>query len=217
MQASKRKETLAAYTFLAPGFLLFALVVLYPIARAFQISLYHWSIVPGTASQYIGLGNYGHALHDPIFWRALANTGAYMAFTVPAQIVLGMAVAVLLDARMPARGLFRTLYYLPVVTSWVVVSLLFRYMFITDGGLVNFVLHDKLHLVGHNIDWLVAPLVGARRDQHPRHLEGDRLVDGDLPRRAADRAARAEGSRRRRRREGVGAVPRRLAARRSCR
>ena len=84
VQASKRKETLAAYTFLAPGFLLFSLVVLYPIARAFQISLYHWSIVPGTASQYIGLGNYGHALHDPIFWRALANTGAYMVFTVPA-------------------------------------------------------------------------------------------------------------------------------------
>ena len=46
------------------------------------------------------------------------------------------------------------MYYLPVITSWVVVSLLFRYMFITDGGLINFILHDKLHLVGHNIDWL---------------------------------------------------------------
>jgi multiple sugar transport system permease protein len=154
VQASKRKETLAAYAFLAPGFVLFAIVVLYPIARALQISLYHWSIVPGTTSDFIGLGNYGHALHDPVFWRALENTAFYMAVTVPAQIVLGMAIAVLLDARMPARGFFRTLYYLPVVTSWVVVSLLFRYMFITDGGLVNYVLHDKLHLIGHNIDWL---------------------------------------------------------------
>ena len=107
MKASKRKETLAAYTFLAPGFLIFGLVILYPIVRAFQISLYHWSIVPGTTSQYIGLGNYGHAIHDPIFWRALANTGFYMAVTVPAQIVLGMVVALLLDARMPARGLYR--------------------------------------------------------------------------------------------------------------
>jgi multiple sugar transport system permease protein len=150
----RRSELAAAYLFLLPGFVLFGLVILYPIARAFQISLYHWSIVPGTASQYIGLGNYGHALHDPIFWRALANTGAYMVFTVPAQIVIGMTVAVLLDARMPARGLFRTLYYLPVVTSWVVVSLLFRYMFITNGGLINWTLHDNLHLVGHNIDWL---------------------------------------------------------------
>jgi len=72
---------------------------------------------------------------------------------VPAQIVLGLAAAVLLDSRMPARALFRTLYYLPVVTSWVVVSLLFRYLFQTDSGLVNWVLHG-VHATGGNIDWL---------------------------------------------------------------
>jgi len=150
----RRKEVAAAYLFLAPGFLLFALVILYPIARAFQISLYHWAIVPGAASEFLGFGNYSRAFHDPIFWRALANTGFYMAVTVPAQIVLGLATAVLLDARMPARALFRTLYYLPVVTSWVVVSLLFRYLFITDGGLVNWVLKDGIHLTGQNVEWL---------------------------------------------------------------
>ncbi|HEX5396034.1 MAG TPA: sugar ABC transporter permease, partial [Candidatus Limnocylindria bacterium] len=142
------------YLFLAPGFCLFALVILYPLVRAFQISLSNWSIVPGGVSDFIGLHNYAREIHDPIFWRGLANTGFYMAVTVPAQIVLGMAVAVLLDARMPARGLFRTLYYLPVVTSWVVVSLLFRYLFNTDGGLVNWVLHDGTHITSHNIDWL---------------------------------------------------------------
>jgi multiple sugar transport system permease protein len=144
----------AAYLFLAPGFLLFALVILYPIVRAFQISLYQWALVPGTASKFLGLHNYNRAIHDPIFWRALENTGFYMAVTVPAQIGLGLAVAVLLDAAMPARGFFRTLYYVPVVTSWVVVSLLFQYLFITQGGLINWILHDQLHLVGHNIDWL---------------------------------------------------------------
>lgn len=154
LSARRRRETLSAYLFLAPGFTVFGLVILYPIVRAFQISLYHWSIVPGTASDFIGFGNYSHAFHDPIFWRALVNTGFYMAVTVPAQIIIGMAVAVLLDARMPGRGLFRTLYYLPVVTSWVVVSLLFRYMFITEGGVINWLLHDKTHLVGHNIEWL---------------------------------------------------------------
>ncbi len=152
----RRKEVTAAYLFLAPGFLLFALVILYPIVRAFQISLYNWSIVPGTASRFLGLHNYDRAIHDPIFWRALANTGFYMAVTVPGQIVLGLAAAVLLDARLPGRGFFRTLYYVPVVTSWVVVSLLFQYLFITDGGLVNWIIHDNLHLVGHNVDWLGA-------------------------------------------------------------
>jgi multiple sugar transport system permease protein len=150
----RRTEALAAYLFLAPGFALFTLVVLYPIARAFEISLYNWSIVPGATSEFLGLENYDRALHDPVFWRALANTAFYMGVTVPAQIALGLAAAVLLDGRMPARPLFRTLYYLPVVTSWVVVSLLFRYLFLTDGGLVNWVLHDNLHVVAHNVDWL---------------------------------------------------------------
>lgn len=150
----RRRETLAPYLFLAPGFLLFALVILYPITRAFQISLYEWSIAPGAASEFLGLHNYVRALHDPVFWRALTNTGFYMALTVPTQIVLGLAAAVLLDAKMPARGLFRTLYYLPVITSWVVVSLLFRYLFMTDGGFVNWVLHDTLHLMNHDVAWL---------------------------------------------------------------
>jgi multiple sugar transport system permease protein len=150
----RRRETFAPYLFLAPGFLLFGLVILYPIARAFQISLYEWSIAPGAASEFLGLDNYARALGDPVFWRALANTGFYMGFTVPTQIVLGLAAAVLLDAKMPARGFFRTVYYLPVITSWVVVSLLFRYLFMTDGGFVNWVLHDTLHLTGHDVAWL---------------------------------------------------------------
>ncbi len=144
----------AAYLFLAPGFVLFALVILYPIARALQISLHEWAIVPGIASEFVGLRNYTRALDDPIFWRALVNTGFYMAVTVPVQIVLGLAAAVLLDARMPGRIFFRTLYYIPVITSWVVVSLLFRYLFITDGGLVNWTLTDGIHLTDQNISWL---------------------------------------------------------------
>jgi multiple sugar transport system permease protein len=150
----RRNETVAAYVFLAPGLALFGLVVLYPIARAFQISLHQWAIVPGIASDFVGLDNYSRALHDPIFWKALANTGVYMAATVPAQIVLGLAAAVLLDAKLPARAYFRTLYYLPVITSWVVVSLLFRYLFLTDGGLVNWVLRDGAHVIDENVEWL---------------------------------------------------------------
>ena len=154
LRSSRRGDALSAYLFVAPGYILFVLVILYPIARAFEISLFNWSIIPGAASEYLGLANYRRALNDPVFWRALQNTAFYMAFTVPIQIVLGLAVAVLLDARMPARTLFRTLYYLPVVTSWVVVSLLFRYLFLTDGGFVNWVLRDGVHLTDHNISWL---------------------------------------------------------------
>ncbi|NUT55130.1 MAG: sugar ABC transporter permease [Thermoleophilia bacterium] len=154
LAARRRSEIVTAYLFLAPGFVVFAAAILYPIGRAFQISLHEWAIVPGIASEYLGLDNYRRALDDPIFWKALQNTGVYMLATVPAQIVLGLAAAVLLDARMPARALFRTLYYLPVITSWVVVSLLFRYLFLTDGGLVNWTLTDGVHLADENVSWL---------------------------------------------------------------
>ena len=142
------------YLFLAPGFALFALAMLYPIAKAFQMSLYEWSILPNTPSLFIGLDNYNRALHDPIFWRGLGNSAFYMAVTVPAQIILGLAVAMLLDARMPARALFRVLYYLPVITSWVVVSLIFKYLFNSDAGFVNWVLKDWISVTDHNISWL---------------------------------------------------------------
>jgi multiple sugar transport system permease protein len=142
------------YLFLAPGFALFALVLLYPIVRAAQISLYDWKILPGAVSDFVGLHNYARALHDPTFWHALGNSAVYMAATVPAQIALGLFVAVLLDAKMPGRALFRVLFYLPVVTSWVVVSLLFRYLFSSDTGLVNWVLGHGLHVTNGDVNWL---------------------------------------------------------------
>lgn len=152
--AGRRRVDATPYLFLAPGFLLFALVILYPTVRAFQISLFHWQIVPGAVSDFIGLRNYARAIHDPIFWRALANTSFYIAFTVPAQIALGLFFAVLLDARMPGRTFFRVLYYLPVITSWVVVSLLFQYLFNSDAGVVNWVLKDGLSITHTNVAWL---------------------------------------------------------------
>jgi multiple sugar transport system permease protein len=110
--------------------------------------------VPTQVSKFIGFDNYLRGLQDEQFWLSLANVGVYLVVTVPGQIVIGMFLAVLLDARLPARGLFRVLFYVPVVTSWVVVALLFKYLFTTDGGAVNWLLHDVLGLVDHNVPWL---------------------------------------------------------------
>lgn len=150
----RRSPRWVPYAFLLPGFALFCLVVVYPLGRSLQISFYDWSVVPTQASQFIGFDNYLRGLKDSQFWLSLANVGVYLAITVPAQVVLGLLAAVLLDARLPARTLFRVLFYLPVVTSWVVVALLFKYLFTTDGGAINWLLHDALHLVDHNVAWL---------------------------------------------------------------
>ena len=142
----RRRVNVTPWLFIAPGAILFAVFILYPIVQAAQMSLYDWNILRGAASEFIGLDNYAEALRDDRFWLSLANSGIYMLFTVPPQIVLGLAVALLLRSKAPAQPLFRVLFYLPVVTSWVVVSLLFKYLF-ADEGLVNYVL-------GSDISWL---------------------------------------------------------------
>jgi multiple sugar transport system permease protein len=149
----RTRSSVTAYLFLAPGLMLFLALIIYPMVKAFQMSFYDWNVVAGAASKFTGLANYRTAYHDPVFWRAVVNSAVYMLFTVPPQIVLGLVVATLLNNKAPGRALFRVLFYLPVVTSWVVVSLLFQYLF-ADSGLVNWMLHDVTHVTGHNISWL---------------------------------------------------------------
>ncbi|WP_029041468.1 carbohydrate ABC transporter permease [Cucumibacter marinus] len=144
---------LTPYLFIAPGFLLFTLAILYPLVQAFQVSFYDWKIIAGAVSDFVGLENYQRALADPRFWHSLVNSGVYMLFTVPPQIALGLMVAMLLVKKGPAQPLFRVLFYLPVVTSWVVVSLLFKYLF-ADEGLINYTLGDFLHLSDGETSWL---------------------------------------------------------------
>jgi len=148
-----RKGSLTPYLFLAPGFALFVLLTVYPMVKAFQMSFYDWNVIAGATSTFIGLDNYRTAFADPVFWRGLQNSGFYMAVTVPPQIVLGLFVATLLNNKARGRALFRVLFYLPVVTSWVVVSLLFQYLF-ADSGLVNWMLHDVTHVTSHDTSWL---------------------------------------------------------------
>lgn len=144
---SARQKTLTAYAFLLPGLALFAALMVWPMLQALRMSLYHWNILPGAVSDFIGGGNYSRALHDPVFWRGFVNSAAYALLTVPTQMALGLLVAVALNRKVAGRTGWRTLYYLPVVTSWVVVSLVFKYLFNTDGGAVNW-------LLGVHIDWL---------------------------------------------------------------
>lgn len=150
----RRRESLTAYAFLLPGFALFCLIVAYPLGRSFQISLYDWAVVPTQASRFIGLENYTRGLGDSQFWLSMANAGVYLLITVPGQIVIGLALAVLLDAKLPGRGLLRVLFYLPVITSWVVVALVFKYLFNTDAGVVNWLLVEVFHVADSNIAWL---------------------------------------------------------------
>jgi multiple sugar transport system permease protein len=148
------RRWLTAYAFLAPGLVVFLALVAYPVFLALKISFYDWKVVPGAVSPFLGLGQYTRALQDPVLRKATVNTVFYLVATVPPQLAIGMFLAVLLNGAIRGKVFFRALYYLPVVTSWVVVSLVFEYLFNSDAGLVNHVLHDWLHVPGAPVDWL---------------------------------------------------------------
>lgn len=102
---------------------------------------------------FIGLDNYKEVLFDETFHTAFTNTILYTIITVPAQMALGLLAAVLIHNIPKFKVSFRVLYYLPVITSWVIVSLVFKYIFNTEG-MLNYVLTNVMHFTSTNIAWL---------------------------------------------------------------
>lgn len=148
-----------AALFLIPGLAVYGTFLLGPMVYSARISFYDWNIVDPTRSEPVGLGNYARAIADPVFRRAVVNTLVYTLVTVPGQIVVGVAMALLLNQAIRGRAFFRVLYYLPVITPWVIVTLLFEYMFVGQGGLVNWLLRDVLGVIQQNVLWLADPIL----------------------------------------------------------
>ncbi len=145
---------LAPVIFLLPGFILFLLFFLGPMLYSLRISFYDWNIVDTSRSTWVGLQNYIDTLTDPIFLRAALNTVSYTVITVIVKMVLGLGLALLLNQHIRGRAFFRVAYYIPVITSWVIVSLLFEYMFSAQAGLVNYILKNVLHVITADVRWL---------------------------------------------------------------
>jgi len=147
-------KTNKAYLFLLPGAILFLTFSVYPIFKALQMSFFFLCIFG--RSSFVGWHNYIKALTDPDFYLSMRNTIYYGLVTVPGQMIIAMIVAVLLDRKLKGRVIYRALYFLPVVTSWVVVSFIFKYLY-NQQGLSNYILNDVLHFIPENISWLTNP------------------------------------------------------------
>jgi multiple sugar transport system permease protein len=122
---------------------------LLPILQAARMSLYRWSIAG--ALEFIGLRNYLRIFIDPKFYQSLGNTFWYVLGVVPVTIALALVFAQLLNRPLRGRGVFRTIYYLPVVTSIVAISVVWKWIFNPDRGLIN----ALLGVFGiHGLKWL---------------------------------------------------------------
>lgn len=150
---TSRKSKLQIGILLLPGLLIFGIFTVYPIAKLFLMSFFEWDFGSMFDQQFIGLENYREVLSDEYFRTSFVNTLLYTLVTVPGQMVLGFLVAFLLNQITRFKIGYRVLYYLPVITSWVVASLVFKYVFNTEG-LLNYFLVNVVHLAEENIHWL---------------------------------------------------------------
>ena len=156
MELKSKRDRLQVGLLLLPGLLVFALFTIYPIIKLLYMSFLQWDLGSMLHQKFIGLQNYIDVLSDETFRIAFANTLLYTLVTVPGQMILGLLAAVLINAIPRFRVTFRVIYYIPVITSWVIVSLVFQYMFNNSNrGLINYILVDVLHVLDDYVPWLL--------------------------------------------------------------
>ena len=154
----ERRKARAAWWFLAPALVLLLLFFVIPVGAGLLLSLTDFDVYaigsPETA-RFVGLKNYGHLLQDPTFWQAARNTLTFVLIGGPLSVATSLGAALLLNAKaIRLRGLFRTIYFAPVVTTLVSVAIVWRYLYHPKYGLLNFLLGG---LGIGPVDWLGDP------------------------------------------------------------
>jgi len=149
------RDNLAAYAFLAPTIVIIGLFVLFPIGFAVFLSLNKVTLLGGMHFEFVGLKNFTRMFDDMKVWIALKNTAKYVAVVVPVQTVLALILAAALNSNIRGRDFFRSVYFLPTITSSAVLTLIFVWILNNNGILNQFL--EMLHLPTRN--WLNEPAV----------------------------------------------------------
>ena len=129
------RYTVTVLAFLLPSAIPLALFTIYPMFRALWTSLHEWNLIG--PMKWVGLDNYAHLMQDTTTQRAFLNTGYYLVGYLPLVYVGGLALALALNVRLRGRNILRGVYFLPVVTSWIVVALVWRWLLNPSVGIVN--------------------------------------------------------------------------------
>lgn len=145
-----RHEARAAWMFLAPGLLAITVLFLIPIGAALLLSLTDfdiYSLGDIAHTRFVGLRNYTNLLADPLLWKAMRNTALFLFVGGPLTLGVALAAALLLHAKVTrGKGLFRTIFFTPYVTTLVAVAVVFRYLY-----------HPRFGLIDHALGWVGVP------------------------------------------------------------
>lgn len=133
-----QKRNLWGFLFAVPALCFFAVFSIYPIARTFYLSLFEFSFVDDPV--YVGLDNFRALENDARFHDSLINSFGYVFYTYIPVCILALLLALALNTKIRARGFFRTVYFIPVVMSWVVVAAIWKLIFNRQGLMNTFFL-----------------------------------------------------------------------------
>ncbi|HEX2864650.1 MAG TPA: sugar ABC transporter permease [Deinococcales bacterium] len=142
------------YLFILPSFAHLTLFLLVPLAFSLYLSFHDWNGPSFQNAPYIGLDNYNFMLGDFRFWNALKNSAYYTVLAVPLGMIVSLGMAVVMNLKLRGSYFFRTLFFMPVISSWVAVSVVWITLLDPNAGVLNYI----LSLVGlPGVNWLGDP------------------------------------------------------------
>ena len=151
MREAQRRKHIASYVFMAPALIFFAGFVIFPMVMCLFNSFFNYTMSDFT---FVGLKNYAALFTDPIFGKAFVNTLIIVLVSVPVTCFFSLWVAsIIAKMRDWGTSLFRVIFYLPVVTGSVAVTVVWKWIFNNYYGVLNYVLKN-LGLISRNINWL---------------------------------------------------------------
>lgn len=147
-----RHKTILPWLLVSPYIIHLLVFVAFPILFSLVLTFNKWNII--SPMEYIGLSNYSRILHDRQFWKAVGNTLIFLSIHIPLQIIVAISLAEILNQKIKLRPFFRGAFFLPVIVSGVVVSILWQQLLGFDTGIFN----RMLTSIGlGRIGWLIDP------------------------------------------------------------
>ena len=154
----RRRENISGYAFLLPSLVFFIGFVVVPMVMCIVTSFFDANMNKNTPDVFIGLGNYIELWQDKVFLKALGNTFIIVLVSVPVVCIFSLWVAsAIYKMKEGLLSFFRIVFYLPVVTGSVAVTVVWKWMYNNYYGIFNYILKDGFGIIDKNINWLGDP------------------------------------------------------------
>jgi multiple sugar transport system permease protein len=153
---ARTAEALVGFAMTTPALVLLIVFFVVPVLLMFGLAFTNARLISPRPPEMVGFDNFVTLFGDPLFWASLRNTAYFAVVVVPVQAGLALVLALLVNAKVRGRNFFRTVYFVPVVTSMVVVSLLWRFLYEPDG-LLNQAIRAVSFGAWEGADWLNNP------------------------------------------------------------